>query len=103
MEDWLKSLKPDAWYKVVAVTGGLAIVASIPAGAPAGIVIGLGLLGIGSGEWASRVTVQQPTPAKAGIPWGIAKSTTRVWRPLGIILDVGGVILLVAGLYQILR
>jgi hypothetical protein len=103
MEEWLKGLKPDTWYKVVAVTGGLAIVASIPAGASAGIVIGLGLLGIGCGEWASRVTVQQPTPAKGGIPWGIARSTIRVWRPLGILLDLGGVILLAAGLYQILR
>ena len=103
MEDWLTSLKPDAWYKVVAVTGGLATVASIPVGASAGIVLGVGLLGIGCGEWASRVTIQQPTPAKAGIPWGVARSTTRVWRPLGMILDIGGAILLIGGLYQILR
>jgi hypothetical protein len=103
MEEWLKNLKPDAWYKVVAVTGGLALVASIPAGAAAGIFIGLGLLGIGCGEWTSRITVQRPTPAGYGVPAGILRTTTRVWRPQGIALDVGGAVLLLIGLFQLFR
>jgi hypothetical protein len=103
MEELLEKLKPDAWYKVVAITGGLATVASIPAGAVAGIFVGLGLFGIGCGEWTSRITVQQPTPAGFGIPAGISRATTRVWRPQGIALDVGGTILLLIGLYQLLR
>ncbi|MHC2462725.1 hypothetical protein ACVIHD_001737 [Bradyrhizobium embrapense] len=103
MEDWLKRVAPDSWYKIVAVTGGLSVVTAISAGASAGILIGLGLLGIGCGEWTSRITVQSPTPAGNGLPAGMARTTTRVWRPLGILLDTGGLALLLIGLHQIIR
>lgn len=103
MEKWLENAKLDAWYKLVALTGALAVVAAISAGAAAGILIGLGLLGIGCGEWTSRITERRPTPGGYGIPVGTAKITTRVWRPQGIALDVCGAVLLFAGLYLLLR
>jgi len=101
MEEWLNGLKPDAWYKVVTITGGLAVAASISASFGAGTFIGLGLLGIGCGEWTSRVTTQRPTPAGMGIPAGVLRVKTRVWRPLGIVLDVGGVVLLAIGVFRL--
>src|SRR5258708_2437327 len=101
MDEGVNGLKPDAWYKVVAVTGGLAVVASISASFPAGTFIGLGLLGIGCGEWASRITTQSPTPAGMGIPSGVLSVKTRVWRPLGVALDIAGVILLILGSFRL--
>jgi hypothetical protein len=96
MDDLLSEAKPDAWYKIVAITGGLALPVSIGAGSTPAILISLGLLGIGSGEWSSRVRRPQVGPH------GVMGLTLRVWRPSGIILDVIGALLLGLGIYRLL-
>jgi len=94
LPDWAKL---DNWYKVVAVVGALAFLGSIPTNSAPGTLIGLGLLGIGSGEWASRV--RRPQRTQDG---GVMGLSLRVWRPAGVILDIGGALLLFLGLYRLL-
>jgi hypothetical protein len=101
-EDALKNLRLDAWYKVVAVTGGLGLIAALGARFVPGALIALGLLSVGSGEWASRRVVSRPVGATFDFPAGIVSQTIRVWRPLGIVLNISGVVLLAAGLYRLL-
>jgi hypothetical protein len=93
LPDWAKL---DSWYKLVAVVGALAFLGSIPANSAPGVLIGLGLLGIGSGEWASRVRRPHQTSD------GVMGLLLRVWRPAGVLLDIGGVLVLLLGLYRLL-
>ena len=51
----LDRFKPDHWWNVVAVAGGLIAVAAVPAQFVAAFLIGLGLLLFGAGDRKSVV------------------------------------------------
>jgi hypothetical protein len=102
VESALKNLALDEWYKVVAATGGLWLIAALGTSFVPGVFIALGLLAIGSGEWSSRVTETMPVGATFNFPAGLLKRTIRVWTPLGVVLDISGLALLALGIYRLL-
>jgi hypothetical protein len=52
--DGLKKMDLDHWWKLVGAAGGLIAIASTPVQFVPGLLIGLGLLLFGVGEWANH-------------------------------------------------
>jgi hypothetical protein len=97
----LDSFKPDHWWNVVAVAGGLIAVAAVPAQFTAAFLIGLGLLLFGAGEWINR---PRQTRVKGAKVVGLYKVTGDPWKPKvhGILMDAGGIGLFGLGVFRLL-
>ena len=98
----LDTFKPDHWWNVVAVAGGLIAVAAVPAQFTAAFLIGLGLLFFGAGEWVNRPRQTQVKGAKVV---GLYKFTGNPWKPKvhGILMDALGIGLFGLGLFRLLE
>jgi hypothetical protein len=97
----LDRFKPDHWWNVVAVAGGLIAVAAVPAQFFAAFLIGLGLLLFGAGEWVNHPRQTQVKGAKVV---GLYKVTSNPWKPKvhGILMDGLGIAFLALGIFQLL-
>ena len=95
----LDRFKPDHWWNVVAVAGGLIAVAAVPAQFFAAFLIGLGLLLFGAGEWLNHPRQTQVKGAKVV---GLYKVTSNPWKPKvhGILMDGLGIAFLALGIFQ---
>jgi hypothetical protein len=97
----LDRFKPDHWWNVVAVAGGLIAVAAVSQQFVAAFLIGLGLLLFGAGEWVNHPRQTQVKGAKVV---GLYKVTGNPWKPKarGILMDVLGIGLFGLGLLRLL-
>jgi hypothetical protein len=97
----LDRFKPDHWWNVVAVAGGLIAVAAVPAQFVAAFVIGMGLLFFGAGEWVNHPRQTQVKGAKVV---GLYKVIGNPWKPTvhGILMDGIGIALFALGFLQLL-
>lgn len=97
----LDSFDLKHWWKAVVAAGVALAVAAVAAKHSALLVVGLGLISCGVGEWINRplqqTVVQQGVYGINGIISG------HPWKasPLGLVLDVLGVGLLCYGLLRI--
>jgi hypothetical protein len=96
----LDRFKPDHWWNVVAVAGGLIAVAAVWQQFIAAFPIGLGLLLFGAGEWVNHPLQTQVKGAKVV---GLYKATGNPWKPKvhGILMDVLGIGLFGLGLFRL--
>jgi len=98
----LDRFKPDHWWNLVAVAGGLIAVGAVPAQFVAAFLIGLGLLSFGIGEWINHP--QRTEIARSKIVNIYTKTRTNPWKPkvFGIGLDALGIGLFALGLLRLL-
>ena len=95
---WLSGIDLRKWWVVIVAGAFMIILASIAVKFVPTILLGLGLLGIGIGEWVNH-------PANTRILGGFevtAVSYPRSPSGLGRLFDAGGVVLLAAGLGRLL-
>jgi len=92
--DWLRSIDRHQWWLLVVAAGIVIAAASIAASWRHAVLIGLGLLGIGIGE-----LINHPPRRRAGLRFD---SHPRSPKFFGIILDIGGSAVLLAGFYKLL-
>jgi|ERR1043166_1334122 hypothetical protein len=94
--DLPKDFDDRHWWILVSIAGTLIATASAPVKFLPGLVIGLGLLSAGVGQWIGRPVV---TSRKDGII-----TTMHPWRPnvLGIILTVIGIGIIAIGMVTVL-
>lgn len=92
----LKDFDLEHWWKLTAAAGALIAVASAPVQFAPGLLIGLGLLLFGLGEWANH-------PLRTGVGQGFT-ITGYPWGPnaFGLVLDAIGVCLFALGLYRLI-
>ncbi|MEY9110425.1 hypothetical protein ABH999_006621 [Bradyrhizobium yuanmingense] len=92
----LSKISLDEWWKVVATAGGAIAVAAVAAKFTPAVLLGVGLLLFGVGEWFNH-----PLQTKVGIGF---KITGHPWRPrlFGIVMDVVGLALAFLGLYRLI-
>jgi hypothetical protein len=97
----LDQFKPDRWWNVTAFAGGVIAVAAVAAQFVAALLIGLGILAFGVGEWFNH-------PPRTEMPRSVivsihAKTGSNRWQPkiLGILLDALGVGLFGLGVFRL--
>jgi hypothetical protein len=97
----LEDFKPDKWWSILAVTGGLIAIAAVPAQFISAFLIGLGLLFFGAGESINRA---RRTDTRGSAVISLYKVTHNPWRPtlLGLILDALGIFLFGVGVFWLL-
>jgi hypothetical protein len=97
----LDDFKPEHWWNVVAIAGGLIAIAAVPTQFISAFLIGLGLLLFGTGEWINHA---RRTHIKGAPGIGTYKVTGNPWKPTvrGILLDIVGVGLFGFGIFRLL-
>jgi hypothetical protein len=98
----LDRFKPDHWWNVVAVAGGLIAVAAVWQQFIASFLIGLALLLFGAGEWVNHPRQTRGNGSSNVV--GIYKVTGNPRKPKvhGILMDVLGIGLFGLGLFRLL-
>lgn len=98
--DWTK-FGLDHWWKAMTAAGTALAVAGVAAKCPPAILLGLGLLLGGLGEWHEHP--ERTVPGESyGFPFGTVTIHERRVSPLGLALDVAGGLLFVVGLVKLL-
>jgi hypothetical protein len=94
--DDLKNFNLEHWWKLLAAAGATIVVASVTVKSVPTILIGLGLIACGIGEWKNH-----PLQTKVGPGF---KITSYPWSAsvLGLVLDSCGLVVLGIGLYRLL-
>ena len=97
----LEDFKPDNWWSILTVAGGLIAIAAVPVQFISAFLIGLGLLFFGAGESINRA---KRIDIKGSTVVGLYKVTNNPWRPtaLGLILDAVGIFLFGFGAFWLL-
>lgn len=94
--EWLKSFDLQRWWKA-AIAVGLAMVVAALASKDRDIaVIGLGIVACGFGEWMNHRMEME------FVNGGPLTSFPRVNRPMGLVLDTLGFMLVGLGLYRLI-
>jgi hypothetical protein len=95
--DWLKNFDLSSRWNI-AMAGGLAItLAAIAVKNREGILIGLGVFGLGMGEYMNHQKTME------WVNGGTLTSFHRANRPLGLIVTAIGALLFVIGIYGVIR
>jgi len=92
----LNKLKLDIWYKVLIPIGVIILLFAVFTSNKELMLLGFGLLLIGLGEWKNSGWVMMEEQASAGIPYKSWSELVRHPNALGILLDVLGVLALIA-------
>lgn len=106
--EFFKSLVLDTWYKALVYLGGVVLVLSLFIDVK-GItnsqlqLLSSGVFLIGLGEWKNHKFIQQIKPPNAYTGPAMLMSIP-VWKPdiIGILLDLGGITLLVLGIRSLI-
>lgn len=98
----IEALNIEHWWKAVAAAGLALTVAAAAAKHNELLLIGLGILACGIGEWINRP--MQQTVMQQGLGGLNGIITGHPWRPkpLGITLDSLGVVLVAIGLLKLI-
>ncbi len=96
MWDWLKALDLGRWWKVAIAVGVVIAVTAVAAKDRPSLLIGLGMIAGGFGEWMNHPMEMEP---RAG---GMLTTFERKNRALGLIFDILGLLLIVIGLFSLL-
>lgn len=109
LPDFLKGLIVDSWYKAFIYIGALAFLTSLFVDVK-GLtnfqlqILSGGMFFIGVGEWINHKTnIYYKSPNVYTGPGGYVYET--VWKPsfIGILFDLIGMILLIAGIWHIVK
>ena len=96
MWNWLKGFDLRRWW-IAAIAVGLVITVTAIAAKNAGcILIGLGTVALGFGEWMNHRMESQTSKA------GTLTTFERHNRALGIIVDIVGILLFVLGVFLLI-
>lgn len=92
----LSKISLDKWWKLLAAAGAAMSIAAMAAKFTPGLLVGLGIMLIGVGEWHNRASQTE-------VGYGY-KITRYPWtaRPLGVLADVVGIVLAIIGLYRLI-
>ncbi|MEY9703752.1 hypothetical protein ACFLEY_21515 [Bradyrhizobium sp. YCK136] len=92
----LSKISLDEWWKVIATAGGAITVAAVAAKFTPAVLLGVGLLLFGVGEWFNH-----PLQTKVGLGF---KITGHPWRPkiFGLLMDAAGLVLAGLGIYRLI-
>lgn len=101
MDLW-KNLQLDHWWKLAAVAGALIAIAAVGVKFVPGVLIGLGMMFFGSGEWSMVRRIERPIPDTFGTPGGVHWMIIRERSVFGTGLQIAGVILFALGIYKLL-
>ena len=88
--DALKRFDLDQWWKLLAIAGALIVIVSIPSLFGPGVLVGIGLMLFGVGEWANHPSQADILPSSPWIP-----------NTFGLTLDALGIGLFGFGIYQL--
>jgi hypothetical protein len=91
--DWFKGFDLDRWWKVAIVVGLALVLAALAANNRAVVLVGLGIVACGFGEWINHRMQME------FIHGGTLTSYHRANRPLGLVLDALGTAVAGAGIY----
>jgi hypothetical protein len=85
------------WWTLMGIAGALIAIASAPKPFVQGLLIGLGLMFFGAGEWINHPQRTEITTGQR--PGDYITHKTNPWKPksFGLLLDVLGVILFALG------
>lgn len=97
----LDALNLEHWWKAVAAAGLALAIAGAAANHNPLLVIGLGVLACGIGEWINRPMQQTLFQQGVGGLNGIVSGHRWKANPLGIILDIVGLALIAFGIWRI--
>lgn len=106
MEKLLSNLVLDYWYKVLMAVGILVFISTASGLLPKlptapSLLISMGVFFWGLGEWINHPLQTGLMPATAYMPAGVVTSHPRNVRPIGVIFDLVGFVLLAVGLYRL--
>lgn len=92
MENPLKNLIIDYWYKAILVVGATLLIVAFTFELQADNkdvqMLGFGLIMVGVGEWINHPLQTVVLPPSVSMPAGIAKGHPWRAKPTGIILDI---------------
>lgn len=94
--DWLKNFDLERWWNAVIVVGLAVLVAGVAAKDRAIVLIGLGMIAAGFGEWLNHGKQMEFMGA------GMLTSFPRQNRVAGLLLLTLGILLMAFGLYRLL-
>lgn len=91
----LKDFDLEHWWKLAAAAGALIAIASAPTQFRPGMIIGIGILLFGIGEWINH-------PVRTGLGYGgVLTGYPRSNKPLGLLIAALGIGLFAFGLYRL--
>jgi hypothetical protein len=91
---WLKNFDLRRWWITAGVVGLVITLAALPGDNRGGILVGLGVISCGLGEWMNhRVSVEKRYH-------GTLITYPRLNRPIGLVLDGLGIVLTAVGFYR---
>ncbi|MGE3990118.1 hypothetical protein [Pseudorhodoplanes sp.] len=100
--EFLRSFDLDLWWNKLVAVGLAILVAALAAANKDLIFIALGMVACGFGEGINHRRDISFTAPSAYLPQHMITQYLRLWHPVGVLLDIGGVILIVLGLYRML-
>lgn len=93
--DWLKNFDLRRWWITAIVVGLVITLAALPVDNRGCILVGLGIISCGFGEWMNHRMKVEPSYHGRLITY------PRVNRPIGLALDALGILLAAIGLYRL--
>jgi hypothetical protein len=100
--DFLKTFDLTHWWNKLIAVGVPIIVAALAANERGLIFIALGVIAFGLGESINHRKEIEITPPNVYVPAAMITSYHRSMRPLGVVFDVAGLILIVVGFWKLL-
>jgi len=105
LDNPLKNLAIDKWYKAIIAVGAVLLIISLTVQLQANNqsvqLFAFGLFLVGIAEWINHPARSIITPPNAYIPQGIYTNYARHPKPLGIILDIIGIVALFISIYKL--
>jgi hypothetical protein len=102
MNNPLSGMSLDEWYKALIAVGLALLLVSVVAGIKPIILISLGTVTLGFGEWINHPERSGHLPRTAFDPGFIVTSTARKWNLGGAALDAVGLALAAFGTYRLI-
>jgi hypothetical protein len=102
MSNPLSGMSLDKWYKALIAVGLALLLVSVVSGNKPTILISLGTVIFGFGEWINHPERSGHLPRTAFNPGFIVTSTARKWNLGGAALDAVGLALAAFGTYRLI-